>query len=259
MQTTVPSGLIVPGLVSVTFRKLSPQRIVSLITQAGLASVEWGGDVHVPHGDLGRAAAVRRMCADAAVEISAYGSYYRAGDAAQGPDFAAVLETAVELGAPRIRVWAGNAGSVETSAAQRATVMEDLRRICRLAQNAKLEISLEFHGGTLTDQVDSTLRLLAQAAEPNLTTYWQPPERMPTEQCADGLRRLLPRVTDLHVFHWWPDGRHRLPLSAGAGRWKQYFSIAASVPVRRHASLEFVANDDPAGFGQDAKTLINLL
>lgn len=260
MSTNQTSGGIIPGLVSVTFRKLSPQRIVSLITQAGLSSVEWGGDVHVPHGNLGQAAAVRRMCSNAAIEISAYGSYYRAGPAdRQGADFNAVLDTAGELGATRIRVWAGTAGSAETSASQRGAIVEDVGRICRRAASAKCEICLEFHGGTLTDSAESTLQLLAELNQPNLSTFWQAPEAMTVERCAAGLRGLLPRVTNLHVFHWWPDGKTRLPLSAGAGRWREYFSIAESVGIRRHASLEFVANDDPARFAEDAKTLLNLL
>ena len=46
------------GLVSVTFRKLTPEKIIELVSEAGLNAIEWGGDVHVPHGDLKRAAEV---------------------------------------------------------------------------------------------------------------------------------------------------------------------------------------------------------
>ena len=47
------------GLVSITFREKSPEEIVGLVVEAGLDGIEWGGDVHVPHGDLAKAREVR--------------------------------------------------------------------------------------------------------------------------------------------------------------------------------------------------------
>ena len=34
------------GLVSVSFRQLSPDRIAELVSECGLSGVEWGADVH---------------------------------------------------------------------------------------------------------------------------------------------------------------------------------------------------------------------
>ncbi len=99
-----------PGLVSVTFRQLSVQDIVNLTARAGLDAIEWGGDVHVPHGDLNAARAARIATEHAGLRVAAYGSYYRAGHADTGP-FEDVLASAVELGAPCIRIWAGRQGS----------------------------------------------------------------------------------------------------------------------------------------------------
>lgn len=52
----------------------------------------------------------------AGLRVVAYGSYYHVGCQGQEgiPNFEDVLETALELGAPLIRVWAGNTGSHET-------------------------------------------------------------------------------------------------------------------------------------------------
>ena len=66
--------MITTGLLSVTFRKLTPPEIVGLVRQAGLAGIEWGGDIHVPHGNLDRAREVRQMTLDAGITIAAYGS-----------------------------------------------------------------------------------------------------------------------------------------------------------------------------------------
>ena len=40
------------GLLSVTFRNLPFEQIIDLTVQAGLDGIEWGGDVHVPPGEL---------------------------------------------------------------------------------------------------------------------------------------------------------------------------------------------------------------
>jgi hypothetical protein len=45
----------------VTFRSLEPAEIVKLADRAGLDGIEWGGDVHVPHGDVTKASEVYKM------------------------------------------------------------------------------------------------------------------------------------------------------------------------------------------------------
>ena len=43
------------GIISVTFRPKTRAEIVELSKEAGLESIIWGGDIHVPHGDLSAA------------------------------------------------------------------------------------------------------------------------------------------------------------------------------------------------------------
>jgi 3-dehydroshikimate dehydratase len=57
--------MIKTGLLSVTFRKLTVEEIVDLVCQAGLEAIEWGGDIHVPHGDPGKAQEVRSITEEA--------------------------------------------------------------------------------------------------------------------------------------------------------------------------------------------------
>ncbi|MCU0793379.1 MAG: sugar phosphate isomerase/epimerase [Opitutaceae bacterium] len=124
--------MIHPGLVSITFRKLSPVEIVGLVRKAGLRGIEWGGDVHAPHGDIGRAREVRALTEDAGLKVAAYGSYYRAGwSEANGLSFKHVLDSAVELGAPTIRVWPGNKGSAEMRGAGGASGGERVDGVSR--------------------------------------------------------------------------------------------------------------------------------
>ena len=252
--------MIHPGLVSITFRALAPAEIVALVRQAGLRGIEWGGDIHVPHGNTGRAREVRELTVEAGLTVAAYGSYYRAGQSeAAGLPFAQVLDSAVELGAPTVRVWAGTTGSNTTNPDQRIRIADDLRRTATLAAAVRVSVSLEFHNGTLTDTADSARRLLEEVNHPNLFTYWQPPLERDTAGCLADLRSLLPRLTHVHVYHWRPASTERLPLADGAARWREFLDVTAGAPGDRYAMLEFVAGDAPENFLRDAATLVSWL
>ena len=231
---------MIPGLVSVTFRQLSPAGIVSLTVDAGLEAIEWGGDVHVPVGDFRTAREVAQRCADNGIAIEAYGSYYRATG-----DFGPVLATALALGAPRIRVWAGaNGSALETD---RDTVVADLREVAALAGGEGVEIAVEYHANTLTDTLDSALRLFEEV--PALKPYWQPPVGSTVDDALTAVPALDPVA--VHVFGWADDGT-RLPLAARESLWRP---VLARLPGDRHALLEFVRDDSPEAFAADADTL----
>lgn len=250
--------MLIPGLVSITFRQLPPQDIVSLASESRLRSIEWGGDVHVPHGDRARARDVRRLTQDAGLVVSAYGSYYRAGvSESDGLAFRRVLDTAVALGAPTVRVWAGASGSATASGSTRRAVTADLVRVCDLAAAANVGVGLEFHADTLNDTAESGAALIQDVARPNLTTFWQPPNGVELPAALRGLQLLSPYVSNVHVFHWWPDHLHRHPLEAGADRWSAYLAALGERP--RHVSLEFVRGDDFEQLRHDATTLKRLL
>jgi len=250
--------MITTGLVSVTFRKLSPAEIIALVCQADLTGLEWGGDIHVPPGDLVRAREVRQRTLDAGLTVAAYGSYYRVNQSEPaGLRFETVLATAVALGAPTIRVWAGTVGSAKADAAYRIAVAADARRIASIAQGAGVTISSEYHGGTLTDTNASAQTLLQEIQHPNFHTYWQPQTGEPVATNVAGLHGILPQLTNVHCYHW--VNNERRPLAEGADCWRQYFATVKSSGRQHCALLEFVAGDEPANFLRDAATLRQLV
>jgi hypothetical protein len=222
------------------------------MTDARLQCVEWGGDVHVPVGDVGTARRVRRDCANAGIAICSYGSYYRA---APGPeaDGRAVLDTAVELGAARVRVWAGSVPSKSAAAADRAAVAADLAELAAQAAARDVSIALEYHGGTLTDERNSAVRLLQEVAAPNLSLYWQPPLDLPDEPAIADALAVLPLASALHVFSWIP-GQNRRELSFRQAMWRPVIAAATAAGIP-DALLEFVPGDDPALVAREAETL----
>ena len=252
--------MLIPGLTSVTFRKLSCSEIITLTGKAGLPCIEWGGDVHVSHGDLARAREVKGMMADSGIQTSSYGSYYRCnGITNKNTDFEKVLETALELNAPLIRVWAGEKDSNKCSKEEREAVVTDSRRIAGLAFQAGVMIGFEFHGGTLNANADAARRLIAEIGHPNVGTYWQAPVGMPFEECCTSLRTVLPSLRNIHVFHWGGQPLKRMLLSEGKEFWRSYLELAGPIPGDHHVLLEFVQNDDPSAFMDDARALKTLI
>lgn len=255
--------MLFPGLVSVTFRQLQHAEIIQLALEAGLTGIEWGGDIHVPHGDLHRARQVRRMTEDAGLRIPSYGSYYRVWPQEPAP-FAQVLETAQELGAPLIRVWAGKLGSAEADEDHRLRLADEAKQIAEQASQAGIAVAFEFHRNTLTDTLDSTLDLLKRANHPNLGTYWQPPVGTSFNDNLDSLKAVLPWLRNLHVFQWrankqQPGETIRLPLADGEAEWRQYLFLSQIDGKDRFAMLEFVREDDPQQLKQDAEALLSWL
>ncbi len=249
--------MLIPGLVSITFRNLTPYEIVGLVRRAGLDAVEWGGDVHVPHGAIARAREVARLTLEAGLRIAAYGSYYRAGEGGGNPPFETVLETALALRAPTIRIWAGNRPSAGADDDYRRRVVDDIRRIAREALAAHLGITIEFHGGTLTDANESTIRLMNEIPEPNVTFGWQPAPAFSEPERTRGLEALRPRLGNLHVFTWSMESDRIVqhPLADGEDAWRTYLALADATPGDRGVLIEFVRDGDPAQFLEDAAVL----
>jgi len=267
------------GLVSITFRQLSPEDIIQLCVDNQLDGIEWGGDVHVPPGNAAVAARVRSLTEQAGLGVAAYGSYYVLNGSATNNKhtFDAVLDSAQALGAPLIRIWAGAKSSAQATAQDWADAIKDSRRLGDMAAAKGVKVAYEYHQGTLTDTNESAMKLLTEVAHPNVTSFWQPPNGADFEYCCEGLGNLLMsgRLTSIHAFHWWPGFKDRHPLAAGAARWQPYLSLVreydqtvaqnaakeqpcprpdALVP-ERYVCLEFVKNDDPENLVVDAKTL----
>ena len=248
------------GLLSVTYRKLPAEVVIENAAACGLACLEWGGDVHVPPGKMDVARDVARRTRDADLAVSAYGSYYVLGESeAAGLSFASVLETALALGAPVIRVWAGKKGSTDADDAWREIVAADAWRVAELCQREGISIAYEFHGGTLTDTAASARDLLDATDHPAIFTLWQPPAGLGEEECLAGLAAVVGRLSHVHAFHWWPDATHRLPLAEGAARWRRYLSLIRKSGKDPDVLLEFVPGDDPEVLAREAGSLRGLL
>ncbi|MGP9539216.1 sugar phosphate isomerase/epimerase family protein [Brachybacterium sp. AOP43-C2-M15] len=252
--------MIRPGLCSVTFRDLDVGSVVEHATAAGLECIEWAGDAHVPPGDTAAAEHARTTTEHAGLAVASYGSYLRfeGTSAEHRAEADGVLAAARALGAPRVRVWAGSTGSAEATAEDRARVVHRLQDFADRAAADGIDVGLEFHGRTLTDEIGSTLRLLDEIDRENVLSYWQPHQGMPADDALETLREVLPRASTIHVFSWWPLAE-RLPLSERGDLWEGAFALLAAEGSDRDALLEFVPGDDPSLLRRDADSLRALI
>jgi len=248
------------GICSITFRQLSVSQIAELVRKAGLDAIEWGGDIHVPHGDLIAAKETKQITKDAGLTVSSYGSYFKVLDKnGNAEEFEPVLDTALELGTDTIRIWAGCQGSDTADATYRNKLAAQCRLIAEQAGEKNVRLAFEFHRNTMTETNESTIQFLKDACHPNLYTYWQPIYwRRSMDYRLQGLNALSKQILNLHVFHWLYDSEkqqcEKRPLTEGVDDWQQY--LAVELPAGDHfALLEFVRDNDPNQFLTDAKTL----
>ena len=239
------------GLTSVTFRRKTQEEIVALAAQAHLDGIEWGGDVHVPPGDLPAAKAAGRLTRQAGLEVFSYGSYFR-GD--PGEDPAPVVDSARALGAPLVRVWAGRAPWERCSPQERCRLAEAFRQAADLAREAGLRLAFEYHRDTATQTVQGALELLRSVGRANVGCYWQPNPDITQEERLEEIRALGNEIAHVHVFAW-TEGNVRHPLSQGEKPWKEYLAALKQTGTTPRLILEFVKDDSETAFFQDAATL----
>ncbi len=253
--------MLYSGLVSITFRKLSVDEIIKIVKKAGLDAIEWGGDIHVPHGNKIKARMVADKTEQAGLKVAAYGSYYRVGcNKNESAPFESILETALALKAPVVRVWAGDRGSDKADQEWWEQVINESRRIASLGEKAGIKVAYEYHQDTLTDTNRTAFRLLKEVDHPNIYTYWQPPHHLNTKERCTGLKQIIPWLENIHVFYWTHDPeRVRHPLVEARDEWLKYLEIVAQVPGDHFAMLEFVKGDNKEQFYNDAVVLKEII
>lgn len=254
------AGSRLPGLCSVTLRRWTAEAVVREAASMGVRGIEWGGDVHVPPGDLANAAAVARLCRDAGIEAPSYGSYLRLGAEDEGAELPAVLDTAAALGATNVRVWAGRTGSAAVTGEGFDRVADRLRTVAEAARPVGLAISVEYHRDTLTDTVASASRLLTAVNGGNVFSYWQPVPELGLATWLAELAALRGRLSHVHVFHWLK-GNVRRPLAEAEADWRRLLAAAVPTPAfdrQAFALLEFVQDDSADRLRADMALLARL-
>ncbi len=251
--------MIKTGIVSVTFRNLPTDEIISLTKSAGLDGIEFGGDIHVPHGNIQAAEKAYLLTNQNSLSTASYGSYYRLGVNSEDrvkTEFQKIADTAKILYAPNIRVWAGTKGSSDTNEEQRKKIVSEARILSEELEKNKITLSFEWHGGTLTDTPQSALSMIEEIGTDNAKLYWQPNQFRDFEFNLASLKNAAQYVKNVHVFAW--EENKKFPLEHHEYQWRRYIDTLCelSLPQSEHYFLlEFVADNSIEQFMRDAETL----
>lgn len=239
------------GMTSVTFREKSVEEVVSITKEANLTGIEWGGDVHVPAGDLPAAEKAAALCREAGLSVLSYGSYFHADE---GEDFSPVLASAKALGAPVIRIWAGRKTYEESTPEEFSALASRIREAAKAAAEADIRVGFEFHRRTATQTKEGAVALLKAVNQPNVGCYWQPNPDVTFEEQLAEIRVLAPWLMNVHVFNWSAGNEAHL-LEEGKETWLSYLSEIQKAPGRHDLILEFVKDGKDEAFRSDAAAL----
>ena len=209
------------GLVSISFRKHSPEEILSAMKAAGLGAIEWGSDLHAPANDQSKLAEIKRLQSEAGIVCSSYGTYFRLGenDPEEIRDYIAAAKM---LGTKILRLWAGRKSHLDATAEERERLISDLHRVVRIAEELDAVICLECHRNSYTEHLAGTLELFAEIPSPAFQMYWQPNPDVSFAENMAYLSAISHRLAHIHVFHW--QGKDHLPLADGVDEWKRYIA-----------------------------------
>lgn len=249
--------MIIPGMVSATFREKTADEILKLCRMADLKAVEWSENAHVFPGDQKGAEELCEKTGKAGLSVAAYGSYYRLGEYEE-PErvFRKSAESAAVLKAPVIRIWAGTKPSAKVERDEFLRLSEEAAAVAEIAAFYHLKTAFEWHKDTLTDTNESAMELLKAAGHPNLYCLWQPTAALSIEERMEGLDLLGDRLLNIHIYYWLNGGKR--PLAEGVYQWSRYLNhVDRSVP--RYGLLEFVKGGTEEQFLEDAKALHQIL
>ena len=234
---------------SVTFRPNTTEEVIQIAIKNNIRRIEWGGDIHVPAGDIEKAREVKCMMDDNNLLALSYGSYFKL---LTGMDFKQHAESACTIGARTIRIWAGDY-SLRKRVFNREELKNaalELKEVCRIAEDYDLSVSLEKHRYTLTEYPIVAAELLDMADMCNLYCYWQPNPELSVEDNLRAIRILKPYISNVHVFSWQKDNTI-MPLSYGESSWEKYIEELGN----RTYIIEFVRTNSPVQFEEDLQTL----
>lgn len=245
------------GLVSISFREISTEKLVDICVKEGIQAIEWGADVHVPPDNLENARKVKAYCDKNGISTPTYGSYYHIGveEHKGNVDFSTLVATAKVLGAKTIRVWPSKTASGEATPEFIEKCAEELRGLCKIAGDEGIGLGMEYHWGTLTDTAESALHLIECTGVSNLKTYWQMNYNRTSEEHLKEIQLLKGHIANVHAYFW--EGRNRLPFAEGEEVWREYISLLKDEDVP--FMFEHLKDDSLEALSADTIVLKKLL
>jgi len=240
------------GLVSVSFRNLTPMQILKAMNKAGLSVIEWGSDIHAPASDIKRLNEIKELQKEHSIACCSYGTYFRLGETpmAELEDY---INAAKILEADVLRLWCGNKSGDDMTSYERKKLVSECKAAAKIAENSGVTLCMECHKKTFTENCEDAVFLMNEINSPNFRMYWQPFQWQSTEENIINARKISPYAVNIHVFNW--HGADKLPLADATEDWKKYLK---EFPYSCNLLLEFMPNGTIEELSTEAESLKNI-
>ena len=241
------------GLVSISFRSLSPEELLCLCREAGLSSIEWGSDVHVKPEDQENLQAVLALEKEHGISCSSYGTYFKLGVHSLDT-LPSYIETAKALKTDILRIWGGGKDFEKMSEEERKALLEEAKKAALIAEKSGVTLCLECHNGTVTSCLDGAKFIIEGTSSKALQMYWQPNQYKSLEENLAYAEWAAPYTKVIHVFNWREN--LRFPLGEAVGLWKRYLGYFDGTQT---LLLEFMPKNEPDELKEEAKALFEIV
>ena len=237
------------GLVSISFRKHSPEEILDAMKASGLSLIEWGSDVHAPCDDREKLIKLAALQKKHGICCSSYGTYFRLGETPI-ERLTQYIEAAKTLDTRILRLWCGTKSGADMTVEAREVLLSQCKQAADIAEKNNVVLCMECHKMTFTERLEDALLLMQAVDSPNFRMYWQPFQWQEAEENEAYAKAIAPYCEHIHVFQW--KGTQRFSLQEGVEEWRTYLK-AFSAP--RVLLLEFMPDDCLSSLPNEAKAL----
>ena len=237
------------GLVSISFRQLSPRELAALCAENQLHWIEWGSDVHAPCTDKERLSEIISLQKEYGLGCSSYGTYFKLG-VHDTQELFGYMQAAKALGTNILRLWCGGKNFEDMTAEERTFVISESKKAAAIAEQAQVVLCMECHNNTFTNRKEAAYMLMQAVDSKHFRMYWQPNQYRTEEENLKYAALLAPFTEHLHVFNW--EGAEKHPLGAAVAQWQKYL---ACFPGDRCCLLEFMPDDRLESLAEEARAL----
>lgn len=240
------------GLVSISFRSLTPEEVISATANAGLKVIEWGSDVHAPRNQTERLEEIVQLQKKYGIDCCSYGTYFYLGrdPVDQIPEY---INAAKILGTTTLRLWCGTKSPQDYTQEEKEALFAECRAAAKIAEENGATLCMECHIRTFTETKESALELLHAVNSPAFRMYWQPNQYRSIEENIEYAKALKDYIDHIHVFQWKKTDKY--PLAEGIDEWKSYLK---EIPGEHMMLLEFMPDNNVESLSVEAQALFEL-
>ena len=237
------------GLVSISFRKHTPEEIIMAVKTAGLSCIEWGSDVHAPCRDMEKLHKIARLQREYGITCSSYGTYFRLGHTPM-EELKDYIAAAKLLGTNILRLWCGDKSGADMTEQERDVLFAECRKAAEIAEASGVTLCMECHMRSFTERPEDTVALMEAVSSPAFRMYWQPFQWLDVAGSMAVAKAVAPYAEHIHVFNW--QGSGKFPLSEAVEDWRRYLSV---FDTPRTLLLEFMPDDRIETLSAEAEAL----